>query len=72
MLVTLVFLFSASAALADQDGKGQNGQNQNGQNDDDHRYHTSANEMTLLGVAAASVLGAGTYLVRRAKSRPRA
>ncbi len=59
-------IFAASAAWANGD---QNQQGQN-QNDDYDHQGTSATEMTLLGVSAASVLGAGAYAVRRGRSKP--
>lgn len=38
---------------------------------DKDKSHTDATEMSILGLAAASVLGGGTYLVFRRRARSR-
>jgi len=63
LLITAVVLFATQASWADKGGV---------PNDPHGKGDTSAAELTMFGVAAASALGAGTYLVRRAKSKPRA
>ena len=50
-------------------GQGGNGQGQNGGGGSTPRI--SATEMNMLGLAAASILGTGIYLVRRS-GKPRA
>jgi hypothetical protein len=37
----------------------------------ENTQETTATEMTMLGVAAASILGAGTYVIRRGRSKDR-
>lgn len=69
--VAMIVMFAATGASASGD-QNQQGQNQQGQNQNDNYDHqgTSATEMTLLGVTAASVLGAGAYALRRRRSKP--
>lgn len=63
LFATLPFiLFVTAFAWAD---------NRPNQDSRGHENDTTATEMTLLGVAAASILGAGAYVVRRARSRSR-
>jgi hypothetical protein len=57
LFATLPFILFVTA-LAWADGRG-------------HENDTTATEMTLLGVAAASILGAGAYVVRRVRSKNR-
>lgn len=58
-ILALGFLFASHAGWADKGGI---------PNDPHGKHDTTATDMTLLGVAAASLLGAGAYAVRRKKS----
>ncbi len=71
MLVALWFGSIAVSAGAQQGGnsQGQQGGNSQGQQGGDSRYHTSAKEMTGLGLFAATLTGAGVYLVVRRRSK---
>lgn len=62
LVVSAIVIFGVQNSWADKGGI---------PNDPHDKHDTSAAEMTLFGIAAASMLGAGTYLVRRAKSKPR-
>jgi len=58
-ILALGFLFATQAGWADKGGI---------PNDPHGKQDTSAADMTLLGVAAASLFGAGAYALRRRRS----
>lgn len=58
-ILAVGFFVATQAAWADKGGI---------PDDPHHKHDTSASDMTMLGVAAASFLGAGAYALRRKKS----
>lgn len=73
LVLGITFLFSASGISAyafDNNGNSNGNGNGNGRNND-NRDHISAMDMSALGLVAASMTGAGIYLVRRRRSSSR-